>query len=143
MKSAYINPEFKKAQLEVTHMQKFCAQELQELHQSIVDGVIPHSQEFIHNSFLETARNLEKTQDDLLGVGHMRIIREANRLAKLVQQDARITISEKVKMLLALGALTQDVSHVLGAIALLGEDFRKDVESWKVTEDMNDFSIKS
>ena len=73
----------------------------------------------------------------------MRIMREATRLAKQVQQDSRITQSEKIKMLLALGALTKDVSHVLGAIALLGSEFAKDVESWKVTEDMNDFTIKS
>ena len=73
----------------------------------------------------------------------MRIMREATRLAKQVQQDSRITQSEKIKMLLALGALTKDVSHVLGAIALLGSEFAKDVESWKVTEDMNDFTIKN
>ena len=73
----------------------------------------------------------------------MRIMREATRLAKQVQQDSKITQSEKIKMLLALGALTKDVSHVLGAIALLGSEFAKDVESWKVTEDMNDFTIKN
>ena len=46
-------------------------------------------------------------------------------------------------MLLALGSLTQDVSHVLAAIALLGQDFLHDVESWKISEEMNDFAFKS
>lgn len=45
-------------------------------------------------------------------------------------------------MLLALGSLTQDVSHVLGAIALLGQDFLKDIESWNITAEMNDFALK-
>ena len=46
-------------------------------------------------------------------------------------------------MLLALGALTQDVSHVLGAIAILGNGFSNNVKSWKITEEMNDFTIKN
>ena len=45
-------------------------------------------------------------------------------------------------MLLALGSLTQDVTHILSVIELLGKDFLSDIKSWKVSEDMNDFNLK-
>jgi hypothetical protein len=45
-------------------------------------------------------------------------------------------------MLLALGSLTQDVTHILSAIELLGKDFLSDIKSWKISEDMNDFNLK-
>lgn len=46
-------------------------------------------------------------------------------------------------MLLGLGALTQDVRHLLGAIQLLGQDFLKDIDSWTISDEMNDFTLKA
>ena len=45
-------------------------------------------------------------QEDLLGVGHLKIKRAATKLSKQIELSEAIDIVEKVKMLLALGSLT-------------------------------------
>ena len=67
----------------------------------------------------------------------------ASRLAKQIYQSAGINVIEKVKILLGLGSLTQDVTHVLGAIEYLGQDFLKDIKSWNINAEMNDFRLKA
>ena len=80
------------------------------------------------------------TQDDLLGIGFLRIQKMATKLATQIHQSNDIENVEKVKMLLGLGSLSQNVTHVLGAIEMLGQDFHEDVEAWEINDEINDLA---